>query len=72
MSQPDDKFSQLQANLERFKGEKDLTSLKSVKLNLKDFNITNEDEHITISFSEEDLKSIKGGEVYIAVSGRRC
>lgn len=73
MRDKDKGFSKLVENMESFKEVSDLDDLKKVKVSLKDFDITGEQEFIEISFSEEDLERIKSGEVqFVAVSGRRC
>ena len=67
-----EKFDNLVDNLSAFKKTPDLKSLKSITVNLKDFNLTGEAEHIVISFNDEDLERIKNGDLnFVAVSGRR-
>lgn len=73
MTSKDKKFENLVKNMEPVKGVSDLSKLKSVKVSLKDFDITGEQEFVEISFTDEDLERIKNGEIqFVAVSGRRC
>ena len=66
-------FENLVKNMEPLEKVSDLKDLKKVKINLKDFDITGEQEFIEISFTEEDLARIESGEIeFVAVSGRRC
>ena len=72
MEKQEKNFENLKSNLERFENI-DLEKLRQVKINLKDFDLTNEDEHIVISFDKDDLEHIRNGDInFVAVSGRRC
>lgn len=73
MDKKKENFENLKGNLKKFENVENLSDLKQVNINLKDFNLTNEDEHITISFDKDDLEKIKNGDInFVAISGRRC
>ena len=62
-------YKNLEENLKAFEN---LEELEKVEVNLKSLNITSEDEHVTISFSKEDIEQIKAGNTqFLLVSGRR-
>ena len=69
---PEVGFNNLVQNMQPLKKVESLSSLKNVKVSLKDFDITGEQEFITIAFTDEDLQNIKNGDLqFVAVSGRR-
>lgn len=73
MSDKEKKFENLKGNMNKFEKVDNLSDLKQVTINLKDFNMTNEDEHITISFHDDDIETLKNGDTnFVAVLGRRC
>lgn len=66
-------FNNLVKNLEPYRKVENLEDLKTIKVSLKDFDITGEHEFISISFTDEDLEKIAGGEEnFVVVVGRRC